>query len=356
MIVQVKSVPVIRDNCCFFMKYVFFEAEEREKQPILDAFPNEEIVFTEEFLDEDTVGKYADAEMISTFIHSKVPKEVIDKLPNLKFIATRSTGFNHVDFEYAKSKKIYVSNVPYYGENTVAEYTFALILALSRKIFQTYERTENLDFHRDNVIQGFDLKGKTIGIYGLGHIGNYVAKIAHGFSMNIIAYKRTPDPSLTEKYGVEFVSGIDEILERSDVISFHCPLTPQTTHIVNNDNYKKIKKGAILVNTARGGIVSTEALLNALEEGYLSGVGLDVFEEELALEDHTALLDADFRAEHNLAEILEEHLLVARDDVILTPHNAYNSEEAVRRILNTSIENIAKFFAGDSQNVINKDW
>ena len=338
------------------MKYVFFEIEQWQKQPILDAFPHDEIVFTEEFLNINTVDKYADAEMVSTFIHSVAPKEVIDKLPNLKLIATRSTGFNHIDYEYAKTKEVYVANVPFYGENTVAEHTFALILALSRKIFQTYERTENLDFHRDNIIQGFDLKDKTMGIYGLGHIGNYVAKIAHGFSMNIIAYKRTPDPELTAKYGVKFVDGIDPILERSDVISFHCPLTPDTKHIVNPDNYTKIKKGAILVNTARGGIVSTEALLKALEEGYLSGVGLDVFEEELALEDPVALLDPKFREKHNLTEVIQEHMLVARDDVILTPHNAYNTVEAVRRILNTSINNIHRFFAGDSQNIVNPNW
>lgn len=338
------------------MKFVFFEIEEWQKQPILDAFPNEQVVFTEDILSDKTADKYSDAEMISTFIHSVVPKEVIDKLPNLKLIATRSTGFNHIDCEYAKSKKIYVATVPFYGENTVAEHTFALILALSRKIFQTFERTENLDFHRDDEIQGFDLKDKTIGIYGLGHIGNYVAKIAYGFSMKIIAYKRTPDPELARLYGVEFVNSIDQILERSDVITFHCPLTPETKHIVNNDNYKKIKKGAILVNTARGGIVSTEALLRALEEGYLSGVGLDVFEEELALEEPNVFLEPGFRDSHNLSEIIEQHLLVARDDVILTPHNAYNTYEAVRRILNTSIQNIQKFFAGDSQNIINPTW
>jgi D-lactate dehydrogenase len=338
------------------MKFVFFEIEDWQKSPILEAFPEHNIEFFDYPLSPDTVCNHQDADMVSTFIHSKVTQAVLDEFKNLKLISARSTGYDHIDYEYAKDKQIYVANVPYYGENTVAENTFALILALSRKIFQTYERTEKLNFKIDESIQGFDLKDKTIGIYGLGHIGEYVAKIAHGFSMKIIAYKRTPDPKLTEKYGVEFVDGIDDILTRSDVITFHCPLVPQTKHLVNMENYHKIKKDAIIVNTSRGGLVETQAILRGLEEGYLSGAGLDVFEEELALVDPIALLDPVFRDKHNIEDVIENHLLVARDDVILTPHNAFNSKEAVRRILNTTIENIRKFFAGDSQNIVNPTW
>jgi D-lactate dehydrogenase len=338
------------------MKFVFFEIEEWQKEPLLKSFPEHELVFSEEKLNEETVGEFSDAEMVSVFILSEVTKNVIDKLPKLKFIATRSTGFNHIDIEYAKSKKIYVSNVPYYGENTVAEHTFALILALSRKLVQTYERTEKMDFTIDDNIQGFDLKDKTIGIYGIGHIGEFVAKMAHGFGMNIIAYKRTPDPQLTELYGVRFVEGIEDLMEQSDVITLHCPLTPETKYIINNGNYTHIKRGAILINTSRGGLVQTEAILHALEEGYLSGAGLDVFEEEQVLVDPIALLKKEYRKKHNLKQVLENHLLIARDDVILTPHNAFNSREAVWRIFNTTVENIQRFFVGNSINVVNPDW
>ncbi len=338
------------------MKFVFFETEDWQVEPLKQAFPHDELVFTAEHLTEETVDKYVDADMVSVFVHSKIPNSVLDKFQHLKLIATRSTGYDHIDIEYAKSKQIYVCTVPSYGENTVAEHTFALILALSRKIFQTYERTEEYNFTIDNKIQGWDLKDKTIGVYGLGHIGYYVAKIAHGFSMNIVAYKRTPDQELAEKFGVKFVSSLDELLGQSDVITLHCPLTPETHYLINQGNIDKIKRGAILINTARGGLVETEAVLQALEKGILSGAGLDVFEEEICLVDPVALLNSEFRKLHNLTQILENHLLVARDDVILTPHNAFNSVEAVHRILNTTIENIQKFFAGNSQNVINPTW
>lgn len=338
------------------MKYVFFEVEEWQKEPLQAAFPDHELMFTADKLNIENVSSYTNADMVSVFINSRVTKEVIDAFANLKLIATRSTGYDHIDSEYAKQKNIYVANVPHYGENTVAEHTFALILALSRKIFQTYERTEKLDFSIDNSIQGFDLKDKTIGIYGLGSIGYYVAKIAHGFSMNIVAYKRTPDPELTAEFGVEFVSSIEELLHRSDVISLHCPLVEATHHIINKETIRFIKHGSILINTSRGGLIDTDALILALEEGRLAGAGLDVFEGENALVDPVTLLDQEAGQQHNLQEVLENHILVARDDVILTPHNAFNSKEAVQRILDTTIENVHRFFVGNSQNIVNPNW
>lgn len=337
------------------MKIVFFEAQNWQEEPFQTALPHDQVVFTPDKLTVENVDQYPDAEIISVFINSRVDAAVLQKLPHLKLIATRSTGFDHIDLPTATAQGIVVSNVPDYGQNTVAEHTFALILALSRKIFQTYERTESLDFTVDESIQGFDLMGKTIGIYGLGSIGYYVAKIAHGFGMKILAYKRTPDPKLTERFGVKFVNGIEEILQQSDVITLHCPLVKETEHLINKENINLIKPGAILINTARGGLIDTDALIEALESSRLSGAGLDVFEGENALTDPVALLDNQASQEHNLRQVLENHILVARDDVILTPHNAFNSREAVRRILDETIANITQFAAGQPQNQVSEN-
>lgn len=338
------------------MKFVFFEVKDWQKEAIQQAFPQEDLVFFAEPLSSANVTSAQGAQVLGVFVQSRVTKEVIDQLPELKLIATFSTGYDHIDCEYAKNKRVFVANVPNYGENTVAEHTFALILALSRRLMTTYERTESLDFCIDDSIQGIDLKDKTIGIYGLGSIGNYVAKIAHGLSMRIVAYKRTPDPELTRLYGVEFVNDLQSLLKQSDVVTLHCPLTPETEHLINNETIKYFKKGAIFINTARGGLVDTTALLQALDEGILSAAGLDVLEGENDLIDPVDMLSNQACDPQRIRQMVEDHLLVKRDNVIITPHNAFNTREAVNRILQTSIENINRFFVGNSQNIVNPDW
>lgn len=330
-------------------KIVFFELEEWEALLVKNAFVGNEVICTEEKLNKNTVEKYKDACVISTFIYSQVSKEVIDQLPNLKYITTRSTGFDHIDVSYAKEKQIPVSNVPSYGEHTVAEHTFALILALSRKIVQSVERTRRGDFSL-NGLTGFDLSGKTLGVLGTGKIGTHVIELGLALQMKILAYNRHSDEEL-EKKGVKFVP-LDEVLGNADVITLHLPYNKETHHTINAENITKIKKGALLINTARGGLVETQAIVEALEKEILSGVGLDVLEEEGALKEERELLSTTFLQSSDIKTQLLNHVLLDYSQVIITPHNAFNSKEALAQILEVTIQNISGFFKSAKQNLV----
>ncbi len=289
-------------------------------------------------LDELNNKELADIEILSTFIYSKVGKEELEKMPKLEAIATRSTGTDHIDFKECKKRGIKVYNVPTYGENTVAEHTFGLILSLSRKIYQAIQRGKRADFSI-NGLQGFDLKGKTIGIIGMGYIGKHVARIAKGFEMNIIAFDIKENKQLAKELGFKHVS-FEFLLENSDVISLHAPYNKKTHHMINSKNIDKIKKGAILVNTARGGLVETNALLKALEKGIISAAGLDVLEEEAFIKEESQLLSSKLPKKQNLKVVLQNHVLMGKDNVLITPHNAFNSKEAIERIIQTTVKNI----------------
>jgi D-lactate dehydrogenase len=260
-------------------KIIFFETEEWEKKIIDGSFEQAELV--NEKLTPENVEKYKDAEIISCFIYSTLSREVIEKMPHLKCIATRSTGFDHIDIAYCREKNIIVCNVPEYGSNTVAEHTFALILSLTRSIYQSVNQAKQLNFDHSQI-RGIDLFGKRIGIIGLGKIGINVLRIAHGFKMNAFVHTRTQDPELQQRYGFEYVD-LDTLLSQSDVISLHLPFNEHTKHTINKENVTKIKKGCFLVNTARGGLIDTEAIILGLNEGIFAGVGLDVLEEEKVL-------------------------------------------------------------------------
>jgi D-lactate dehydrogenase len=239
--------------------------------------------------------------------------------------------------------------VPTYGENTVAEHTFALILALSRNVHKAWVRTQRGDFSIQGL-QGFDLRGRTIGLVGVGHIGLHTAKIARGFGMVVLAADPKPQPLLAELIGFDYVD-LDELVARADIVSLHAPLTPATRHLVDRELLKRFKRGALLVNTARGGLIDTEALLWALDEGILAGAGLDVLEgEELLTEDRRRL--ALERDEASLRVLVENQLLAGREDVVVTPHVGFDSVEAVQRIAEVTAANVAGFLAGDPQNLV----
>jgi D-lactate dehydrogenase len=333
------------------MKIAFFEIMDWEKDFLKEKFPGDELLFFEEILDELNIAQIADVEVLSVFIYSRINQSVIDKLPNLKLLTTRSMGFDHIDLAYANQKNITVCSVPSYGERTVAEHAFALILALSRKIFTAYDRTEKCHFDYKGLT-GFDLYGKTIGIIGGGKIGLNVAKIArNGFEMQVLVSDPFPKPELAAQYGFKYVS-LDELLKNSDVISLHAPYLPSTHHLINQENIKMLKKGAILINTARGSLVDTMALLSALEDGILAGVGLDVLEEERFISEEKELIHGASNNKFNLATIIENHMLINRDDVIITPHIGFNSIEALQKILLTTIENIQTFKSGSPINLV----
>ncbi len=283
-----------------------------------------------------------EAEIISCFTHSEVlGKEQLDALPNLKLIATRSTGFNHIDLAYCKKRGIVVANVPAYGATTVAEFAFALLLALARKVI----RAKNDMAHNRIDMQhymGFDLFGKTLGVIGTGSIGRHMIQLAQGFGMNIMAYDPYQTPALKDLY----VPNLETIYENCDVISLHVPSTPENHHMLNLRAFQLMKKGVIIINTARGDLIDTQALYTALRTGIVGGAGLDVLEnedfllhDEIVVDPHTH--DSDF-----LLDSAMNLKLMQFRNVIATPHIAFNSIDAITRINETTRENIRSFLDG----------
>lgn len=330
-------------------KVAFFEVENWEKEYLKNKLPNLELLFFKEILEEKFLESIKDCSIISPFIYSQISKNFLIKLPQLKLITTRSTGFDHIDLVACQKQGITVCNVPYYGENTVAEHTFALILALSRKIIPSVMRAKKGDFSLEGL-RGFDLKEKTLGVIGTGHIGIHVMRIAQGFAMKVIAYDIFPDQKLAEKLDFEYVL-LPELLKNSDIITLHTPYNKETHHLINQGNIKQLKKGVIIINTARGGLIETTALAKAVESGIVSAAGLDVLEEELLIKEESQLLSQYF-PKNSLMVALENRILLDNENVIITPHNAFNSQEALERILSTTVENIKACLAKAPINLV----
>lgn len=335
------------------MKIAFFNLNSQEKEYAKNhgSMAGHELSFFEHALDKDNMPSEASFEAASVFVGSTVDGEVIKKLPNLKMIATRSTGYDHIDLKAAAKRGVTVANVPSYGENTVAEFAFALMLSLSRKIFESYHRIREEGSFRLDGLMGFDLKGKILGVVGTGRIGLHVIKMAKGFDMKIIANDAFPNENLAKELGFAYLP-LEELLKTSDIISLHVPYSEKTHHLINKSNIGLIKKGAYLINTARGGIVETEALIGALKNGGLAGAGLDVLEEEGAIKDELNFLVKGRSEEHNLKTILGNHVLIDMPNVIVTPHNAFNTSEALRRILDTTLGNLNSFAEGRTVNAV----
>jgi D-lactate dehydrogenase len=324
------------------MSIAFFEIERWEADYIRKELSSAELFFTKEKLNKDNLPEQKDFDIISVFVGSTINKEVINAFPNLKLITTRSTGYDHIDAESLKQKNIKAGYVPGYGDNTVAEFAFGLILNLSRKVFEAYDRIKEKGLFNFEGLKGFDLKDKIIGIVGAGRIGKYMVKIAQGFGMKVVACDAYPDEKFANETGFQYLP-LDELLAMSDIVSLHTPYLPSTHHLINSENIKKIKKGALLINTARGPLVETEAVVRALNDGILGGYGADVLEEEGALGDERAFLLYGRPEEHDLKTILANHVLIDMPNVIITPHTAFNTQEALQRILDADIENIKSF-------------
>ncbi len=333
------------------MKIAFFELEDWQKEEVKERLGEHELQFFDEPLSDDNVSEAEDADAIAIFIYSEASEEILSRFENLKLISTMSTGFDHIDLEYCKENEITVCNVPTYGENTVAEHTFALILALSRKLYPSIERTrEEHTFQTDRSLRGFDLKDKTLGIIGCGNIGQHTARMANGFEMNIKVFDVNQNPELAEKIGFEYVD-MDELLSTSNIITLHVPLNKHTYHMIDEEAIEKMKEGVYIVNTSRGEVIDTNALVEGLQNGEIAGAGLDVLEGEGELQEEAAVLKQEYKEEHDLRTLLQDHMMMKMDNVIITPHNAFNSREALMRILNTTIENVQGF---DSGNVVNE--
>ncbi len=316
-----------------------FELEEWEEEKIKNEFKKHKLVFFKEPLSKEHLPKIKSTEILIVFVNSLVDKEILNHLPKLKFIATTSTGYDHLDLNVCKKRKILVSNVPEYGTNTVAEHTFALILTISRNIQPSVERSRQCSFDLTGL-RGFDLRGKTLGVVGTGKIGKYVIKIAKCFEMNILAYDLYQDKDFAKKCGFKYAKTLKELLKNSDIITLHTILNESTHHIINKRNIQFIKKGAVLINTARGGLVETEALDEALHNGTIKAAGIDVLEEEITLKEEKELLST---PEKFKVLKCDWHLLLQHKNVFVTPHNAFNSEESVQRIIQTTVENVKGF-------------
>lgn len=333
------------------MKIAFFEVKDWEIEYLQPRLAGHEFFFSAETLSSPPAA-LAEFEVLSTFIYSKVSAEVIAAMPALRLVATRSTGFEHIDLKACAARGIIASNVPSYGENTVAEHTFALMLALSRKIPQSYARVRGGNYSLEGLT-GFDLKGKTLGVVGAGKIGLHVIKIARGFGMQVLAHDAMRNDFLADLLGYSYVP-IEELLAASDVVTLHMPFSQKLYHFMDHDKFARMKQDALFINTSRGRLVDTNALLQALESGHLGGAGLDVVEGEELISEERQLLDEQENLER-LQAVLRTHVLFRRENVIFTPHNAFNSKEALQRILDTTVENMLAWQNGHSRNVVRSD-
>lgn len=331
------------------MNIGIFESDKSEQEYFKKAFSQHKLIFIDDELSLDNVETVKDVDILIVFVYSRVNKEIIEKLPNLKYITTMSTGFDHIDLEASKARGIFVSNVPIYAETVVAEHAFALLLAISRRLEESFERARKSHFSPDGLT-GFELRGKTLGIIGIGAIGTHVIEIANGFGMNVLAYARHPDLAMEKKLKFKHVD-LPILLSSSDIVSLHIPYNKNTHHFLSKDQFAQMKNNAVVINTARGGLIHNGALLEALESGKLYAAGLDVLEEEPVLHEEKQLLSSKFEKE-KLQSVLEDHMLCNHPKVVITPHNAFNSYEALNKILETTHDNIASFVSGSPINTV----
>ena len=319
------------------IKVAFFDAKEYDRQSFMNSNKDEEfeILYLETRLSENTC-KLADGyDGVCVFVNDDVNSVVIDKLAamGVKLIALRCAGYNNVDIEYAYGK-IHIVRVPAYSPYAVAEHAMALLLASIRRIHKAYIRTKDFNFSL-NGLTGFDLHGKTVGVVGTGKIGRIFIDICRGFGMRVIAYDKFP----AKDSGIEYVT-LDELWEKSDIISFHCPLTDENRHMVNAESIAKMKKGVALINTSRGALIDSEALLEGIKQRQIGAACLDVYEEESNVFFH------DYSNHIVNDDVLAR--LISMPNVIVTSHQAFLTNEALANIADTTLDNVREFFERDT--------
>ncbi|MFP4416040.1 MAG: hydroxyacid dehydrogenase [Chitinispirillaceae bacterium] len=336
------------------MKIRIFEIEQWERDAFKLLEADNEVSYIEEPLNNDTAGQHEDADVVSTFIYSQLTKEVLSRIKNLKLIATRSTGFDHIDIQYCNEHDIRIAIVPTYGKNTVAEHAFALILTLSHRIVDSVTKTRRGEFSPEGL-RGFDLMNKTLGVIGTGDIGEHAIQIAKGFGMNVLAFDVNPRQELKKRLAFDYVD-MDTLLAQSDIITIHVPANPKTEDLISTQQFQKMKDGVVLINTSRGSVVNFKALSEALVQKKVSAAGLDVLPAEPLIREDTQVLRKVYQKdnEETLKKLLADNVLFQLDNVIVTPHNAFNTTEAVQRILATTCQNIDAFSKGEVVNVVNE--
>lgn len=316
------------------MKHIaFFDAKSYDIKSFDKVNTKYKIHYFEDKLNINTVVLAKGMDAVCVFVNDDVNSEVLDKLNEygIHLVALRCAGFNNVDIK-ASHKKVHVVRVPAYSPYAVAEHAVALLLSLNRKIHKAYLRTREFNFNIQGLT-GFDLFGKTVGVIGTGKIGVAFINICRGFGMKVLAY----DPFPRSDLDVEYVS-LDKLFKESDIISLHCPLTKDTTHIINKESIEKMKKGVVIVNTSRGALVDSVALLNGLKTEHILGAALDVYEEEanLFFEDNSDVIIKD--------DILS--LLISLPNVIITSHQGYLTKEALENIADTTLKSMDDYFDG----------
>jgi D-lactate dehydrogenase len=332
------------------MKITLFELESWERDAFSALREQHDVTYTRERLTADNAAEHAEAEVISTFIYSRPDREALNAMPNLRFITTRSTGYDHIDLDACRERGIQVAYVPSYGDHTVAEHAIALLLAIAHRIPESAERTRRGDFSNQGLT-GFEIRGKTMGVIGTGNIGLHACRLAKGLGMHVLASDIEPDEESARDIGFTYKS-LDDVLAEADVISLHVPATSQTEKLIAGDQFGLMKDGAVLINTARGSVVDVRAMVQALASGKLAGAGLDVLSEEPVIRDEAETLRAVYTREHDLESLLANHALLRLNNVIITPHNAFNTREAVGRITETTYENIHGFLDGKPINLV----
>jgi D-lactate dehydrogenase len=333
------------------MKIIVYEVEDWERDAFAPLEEDHEVVYHAAPLDEDTdIGEDADADILSAFIYSELTATTLSRFENLQMIATRSTGYDHVDAQYCRDHDIAVCNVPTYGANTVAEHAFGLLLTISHNLVEAINRTRRGDFDLKGL-RGFDLRGKTFGVLGTGDIGLHTLRIAAGFEMECIAYDVAPDKDAASRLGFTYVD-FEELLERSDIISLHVPLNDRTRHMISEDEFDAMRDGVVIINTARGAVIDTRALCRALADGKVAAAGLDVLSEEPAIREEAELLRPEFREKFDIDALLSDHVLLRQRNVYITPHSGFDTREAIERILETTVDNIEAFADGEPTNVV----
>ncbi|MBR2524006.1 MAG: 2-hydroxyacid dehydrogenase [Clostridiales bacterium] len=319
------------------MKIAFYDAKDYDRNSFIASNGNDEfdIRYLETRLTADTYKLAEGCDAVCVFVNDEIDRFVIDRLceMGIKLVALRCAGYNNVDVEYAYGK-IHVVRVPAYSPYAVAEHAIALLLTSIRRIHKAYIRTRDFNFSLEGMT-GFDLHGKTVGVVGTGKIGRIFIDICRGFGMNVIAYDKFP----AADSGIEYVS-LDELWQRSDIISFHCPLTDENRHMVNADSISRMKKGVVLINTSRGALIDSEALLNAIKDRKVGAACLDVYEEESNVFFH------DYSNHIVNDDILAR--LISMPNVIVTSHQAFLTEEALSNIADTTLSNVREFFSSDA--------
>ncbi len=323
------------------MKIAFFDTHSYDKKSFMEANQafNYEIDFRDYKLNENTAMTAQGFDVVCVFVNDVVNEAVIKTLSEcgVKLIALRCAGFNNVDLKAAAAAGIKVVRVPAYSPYAVAEHGVALLMSLTRHIPQAYLRTKTANFNIEGLT-GRDLYGLTAGILGTGKIGRIMADILMGFGMKIIAYDPFPNEKWAQEKNIEYVA-LDEIFKRSDVLSLHCPLTEETKHIVNHDRMKMMKHDAVIINTGRGALIDSKALVHALKHGHIGGIGMDVYEEE------SKYFFSDWSTDIMTDDVLAR--LLTFPNVIITGHQAFLTTNALKNLADTTLENIRVFAAGE---------